>query len=1066
MILLTKRSHALLNIIPRPPRTWACLDTTRKTFSTEGGARTKEERLRNLQVESRILERLVREEKWPKILKLSLKSANMPPSAHQLAAAIGAHDLETKADVALFAISKMKERGVDFPYDNVIKAYSNSGMTAQVMSLLAEMRAAGLKPSVHTYLRMMRGFEEKGDWYEVLALFESMKADGIQPAQEAYAYILSVSSSEPEDVMHFFTEMVESNLIPDKRAYTLLINACGPDRTLAYFSKMREAGLRPTVYAWKSIVDAYLDAGEGTESTQKVIDEMKKHGVRDEVCERLRREHEDERLTSRTQQRNINVDGSYATRKAHIAEVELIKPREFLSDYNDVVETSTFNTPRIPSIVSNSIGIDVSNKIHSSVLEGTAMHAPDTRQSSSIVSNKGIDVKQKAKSVDDSIGMHTHEETAAALEPAEDSRKENRSMKREVAGVPESGLTNLQRRLQHTRNRVERLAADGNWGEILELSLKSTRGFTVVQFAQALRMHNLKTRADITMYALTKMRESGTCIPYDSVIQACSKADMHAYVKSLFWDMQVAGYTPSLDTYVCMLQALAHEKEWQDAPIVLEHMKEDNIRPTLDVYRYIVKCYCEDNLQLEKVDYVFSEMRKNNVTPNRTFYKILIDACLEHKRPDLAITYFGRMRSAGVQPKGGTWNLILEAYIDVGKCMESIEEVVAEMTNRKVTVTEKHTQRILRLKQEGQLSSTKGSVCSIDENRIDAPVDVKHTSSEHVEETVSEKHTQRILGLKQEEQLRHSIDNVCSAHEHTCSKHLEPLFTDVRELHVPSQHPDNVCSIDRIEAPAAVESREHTCCEHSLKTIHAPKMPALSTGLHESSRVVSRKGVSEPSENILSSSSDILIPSIAEVRAPICSKHVLKTADVREPPILTQHIDTTSPIEVSDPPTRIISRQKDIRIPTHTLVNRVGPHPCKHEANVRLQEYKRTIGDVKMSEFADILSKKGKLLVEFELSTPRRVLDMLVRLNKKKHNQHTIYIDGSNREEVLFCSQFLKISATDFEKKDNFICEDSKDMYTYSSPDAVEQSVDTVKLHEYLLSVHLILLYAHILFQA
>lgn len=94
--------------------------------------------------------------------------------------------------------------------------------------VLAQMRAASMRPDVKTYTSLIKTCTAADANDEAIRLFHTMEADGVVPDRQAYNSLMASFSKhgEWERVWSVHAAMRRANLAPDIVSYNTLIKAC------------------------------------------------------------------------------------------------------------------------------------------------------------------------------------------------------------------------------------------------------------------------------------------------------------------------------------------------------------------------------------------------------------------------------------------------------------------------------------------------------------------------------------------------------------------------------------------------------------------------------------------------------------------------------------------------------------------------------------------------------------------------------------------------------------------------------------------------------------------------
>ena len=158
------------------------------------------------------------------------------------------------------------------------------------LSLLDEMRKAGVAPSVYSYSAAISACEKGRQWEDALSLLEEMRTRGVEPSVYSFNAAISAcgAGGQWERALSLLEEMHSRGVEPDVISFSAAISACEKggqwERALSLLDEMRAAGVAPDVISFSAAISACEKAGEW-ERALALLDEMRARGVELDVID-------------------------------------------------------------------------------------------------------------------------------------------------------------------------------------------------------------------------------------------------------------------------------------------------------------------------------------------------------------------------------------------------------------------------------------------------------------------------------------------------------------------------------------------------------------------------------------------------------------------------------------------------------------------------------------------------------------------------------------------------------------------------------------------------------------
>lgn len=121
----------------------------------------------------------------------------------------------------------MKKRNI-FAWNSLISGYSFKGNFERAVSLLNQMREAGIKPDIVTYNSMISGYSMAGCIKEALVMIRDIKTLGLNPNVVSWTALISGCSQQGyhKDALEFCIQMQHESIKPNSTTILSLLQAC------------------------------------------------------------------------------------------------------------------------------------------------------------------------------------------------------------------------------------------------------------------------------------------------------------------------------------------------------------------------------------------------------------------------------------------------------------------------------------------------------------------------------------------------------------------------------------------------------------------------------------------------------------------------------------------------------------------------------------------------------------------------------------------------------------------------------------------------------------------------
>ncbi|CDP15076.1 unnamed protein product [Coffea canephora] len=117
----------------------------------------------------------------------------------------------------------------------------------------------------------------------------------------------------------------------------------------------------------------------------------------------------------------------------------------------------------------------------------------------------------------------------------------------------------------------------------------------------------------------------------------------------------------------------------KDAWELVEKMKTEGVKWSLEVSGALIKSFCEEGLKKEAL-IIQSDMEKRGISSNAVVYNTIMDAYCKSNQIEEAEGLFVEMKAAGISPTAASYNILMDAY---SRRMqpEIVEKLMLEMEN-------------------------------------------------------------------------------------------------------------------------------------------------------------------------------------------------------------------------------------------------------------------------------------------------------------------------------------------------------------------------------------------------
>ncbi|KAK3128626.1 hypothetical protein QOZ80_6BG0464320 [Eleusine coracana subsp. coracana] len=170
-------------------------------------------------------------------------------------------------------------------FNAMMGVYARSGRFDDVRQLLDAMRDRGVEPDLVSFNTLINAMAKSGCLAAGVALdllFEVRQA-GLRPDVITYNTLISAcsQSSNLEDALSVFEEMMASECRPDLWTYNTMVSVCGRcgkvQEAERLFTELLEKGFKPDAISYNSLLYAYAKEGDA-DNVERVCEELVKAG--------------------------------------------------------------------------------------------------------------------------------------------------------------------------------------------------------------------------------------------------------------------------------------------------------------------------------------------------------------------------------------------------------------------------------------------------------------------------------------------------------------------------------------------------------------------------------------------------------------------------------------------------------------------------------------------------------------------------------------------------------------------------------------------------------------------
>lgn len=191
------------------------------------------------------------------------------------------------------------------------------------------------------------------------------------------------------------------------------------------------------------------------------------------------------------------------------------------------------------------------------------------------------------------------------------------------------------------------------------------------QWTKALQVFNWMKRNE-------KLKPDGATIAV--MLRILGQESQLSAATQLFESLKVEGYTLDVYAYTSLISALSRSREFKEALVLFERMKEEGPQPSLVTYNVIIALYGKKGRSWDNILALFTEMKLCGIQPDEYTYNTAITACAGGALCDEAKSLFAQMKAAKCMPDRVTYNALLDVYGKAGWHMEALN-VLKEMEN-------------------------------------------------------------------------------------------------------------------------------------------------------------------------------------------------------------------------------------------------------------------------------------------------------------------------------------------------------------------------------------------------
>ncbi|KAJ6928490.1 hypothetical protein NC652_012565 [Populus alba x Populus x berolinensis] len=180
----------------------------------------------------------------------------------------------------------------------------------------------------------------------------------------------------------------------------------------------------------------------------------------------------------------------------------------------------------------------------------------------------------------------------------------------------------------------------------------------------------------------------------------------------VLFNMNLAGIKPSIDVFNFVLGALVEEKRgFQDVVFVYKEMVKAGVAPSTDTFELF--CWRED--RLEEGIWLFRKMKESKFTPDSFIYEALIQCLCKQLRLDEAVNLLEEMMESHLEGDNNVFVDVVNGFCKLGK----INEAVKLLEDKHVLETSPHNALLRCCCDADKFLMAKGLLEKMSERNID-----------------------------------------------------------------------------------------------------------------------------------------------------------------------------------------------------------------------------------------------------------------------------------------------------------------------------------------------------------
>lgn len=173
-------------------------------------------------------------------------------------------------------------------YNAMLSVYARCGLVHEAESLFKDLDSKGFVPDAVTYNSLLYAFAKEGNVNKVTKLCEEMVKLGFGEDEMTYNTVIHMYGKlgQHDLALKLYKEMKSRGCDPDVVTYTVLIDSLGKGNKISeaanVMSEMMDSGIKPTLRTYSALICGYAKAGKRLEA-EKTFDSMVRSGIKPDL---------------------------------------------------------------------------------------------------------------------------------------------------------------------------------------------------------------------------------------------------------------------------------------------------------------------------------------------------------------------------------------------------------------------------------------------------------------------------------------------------------------------------------------------------------------------------------------------------------------------------------------------------------------------------------------------------------------------------------------------------------------------------------------------------------------